>query len=81
MEVLANAAEASFNIPMGWALTALGTLCAAIVGMGKLIFSMCMFRIRALEKDVARLSRGCGVAHCFWKAAPAPDPDDGQEKI
>lgn len=77
MEILANAAEASFNIPIGWALTGFLTLCGAVAGMGKLIFSMCMFRIRALEKDVARLSRGCGVAHCFWKAAPSPDHDPG----
>jgi hypothetical protein len=43
--------------------------------MGKLIFSMCMIRIKALEKDVARLSRGCGVPACIWRAHHSPDTD------
>jgi hypothetical protein len=69
-------AEANFSIPVGWALAGLASLCAAVAGMGKLIFTMCMYRIRALEKDVARLSRGCGVINCHWRDTPAPDPDD-----
>ena len=68
-------AEASFNIPIGWALSGFITLCGIVAGMGKLIFSMCMYRIRSLEKDVARLSRGCGMGTCFWSKNPAPDPD------
>lgn len=68
-------AEASFTIPMGYALAGFLSLCGLVAGMGKLIFSMCMWRIKALEKDVARLSRGCGVIGCHWRSAPAPDPD------
>jgi hypothetical protein len=76
LETLANtAAEASFRIPIAWALTGFLTLCGAVAGMGKLIFSMCMIRIKALEKDVARLSRGCGVPACIWRAHHSPDTD------
>lgn len=66
-------AETTFSIPMGWALTGFISLCGVVAGMGKLIFSMCMYRIKALEKDVSRLSRGCGVSNCHWRVAPAPD--------
>jgi hypothetical protein len=65
-------AETTFTIPMGWALTGFISLCGLVAGMGKLIFSMCMWRIKALEKDVARLSRGCGVINCHWRTAAAP---------
>ena len=67
-------AETTFTIPMGWALTGFISLCGIVAGMGKLIFSMCMWRIKALEKDVARLSRGCGVPTCHWRTAAAPCP-------
>jgi hypothetical protein len=67
-------ADASFTIPIGWALTGFLSLCGAVAGMGKLVFSMCMHRIRALESEVARLSRGCGVIDCHWKNTPAPSP-------
>ena len=66
-------AEATFTIPIGWALTGFLTLCGVVAGMGKLIFSMCMYRIRALEKDVNRLSRGCGATGCFWRNVNPPD--------
>jgi hypothetical protein len=66
--------EATFTIPIAWALTGFLSLCGIVAIMGKLIFSMCMMRIKALEKDVARLSRGCGVVDCHWKNTPAPSP-------
>ena len=75
MNTLAMLAESSVSVPIGWALGGFGTLCGIVGALGKLIFSMCMNRIRALEKDVARLSRGCGVSNCYWKTHPAPDPD------
>ena len=75
MNAFSFLADTSFSIPIGWALTGFLSLCGIVAGMGKLIFSMCMYRIRALEKDVARLSRGCGVIACHWRSTPAPDPD------
>lgn len=60
-------AETTFTIPIGWALGGFISLCGIVGAMGKLIFSMCMYRIKALEKDVARLSRGCGAHGCFWR--------------
>lgn len=74
-------AEASFTIPMGWALTGFLSLCGLVAGMGKLIFSMCMWRIKALEKDVARLSRGCGVIGCHWQSVPVPISDSTSDLI
>jgi hypothetical protein len=68
-------AETNFSIPIGAAIAGFSTLCGLVGIMGRLIFSMCMSRIRALEKDVARLSRGCGVLNCHWKSTRAPDPD------
>jgi len=65
-------AETSFTIPMGWALGGFISLCGIVAAMGKLIFSMCMLRIRALERDVARLSRGCGMVNCHWRMTGAP---------
>jgi hypothetical protein len=74
-------AEASFTIPMGWALTGFLSLCGLVAGMGKLIFSMCMWRIKALEKEVARLSRGCGVINCHWRSVAAPVSDSTSDLI
>ena len=65
-------AETSFTIPMGWALGGFVSLCGIVAAMGKLIFSMCMLRIKALERDVARLSRGCGMVNCHWRMTGAP---------
>jgi len=57
---------------MGWALGGFISLCGIVAAMGKLIFSMCMLRIKALERDVARLSRGCGMVNCHWRMTGAP---------
>ena len=65
-------AETTFTIPMGWALGGFVSLCGIVAAMGKLIFSMCMMRIKALERDVARLSRGCGMVNCHWRMTGAP---------
>jgi len=65
-------AETTFSIPMGWALGGFISLCGIVAAMGKLIFSMCMLRIKALERDVARLSRGCGMVNCHWRMNNAP---------
>lgn len=65
-------AETTFTIPMGWALGGFVSLCGIVAAMGKLIFSMCMWRIKALERDVARLSRGCGMVNCHWRMTAAP---------
>lgn len=72
MDYITTLADASFTIPIGWALTGFISLCGAVAAMGKLVYSMCIDRIRALEAEVSRLSRGCGVIDCHWKLAPAP---------
>jgi hypothetical protein len=59
--------DATFTIPIGWALTGFLSLCGIVGALGKLIYSLLMYRIQALEKDVTRLSGGCGAHGCFWK--------------
>jgi hypothetical protein len=48
-------------------LTGFLSLCGIVGALGKLIYSLLMYRIQALEKDVTRLSGGCGAQGCFWK--------------
>lgn len=55
MQTLITLADASFTIPIGWALTGFLSLCGAVAGMGKLVFSMCMHRIAALGGLDARV--------------------------
>lgn len=74
-------AETTLSIPMGWALGGFLSLCGIVAAMGKLIFSMCIYRIKALEKDVSRLSRGCGVTNCHWRMVSASNQDLDKEVL
>lgn len=65
--------EANFTIPIAWALTGFLSLCTVVGVLGKLIYSLLMYRIQALEKEVARLSRGCGANGCFWRIIQPPE--------
>jgi hypothetical protein len=65
--------DANFTIPIGWALTGFLSLCTVVGVLGKLIYSLLMYRIQALEKDVARLSRGCGANGCIWRTFQPPE--------
>ena len=65
--------EANFTIPIGWALTGFISLCGIVGALGKLVYSLLMYRIQALEKEVSRLSRGCGAHGCFWRTIQPPE--------
>jgi hypothetical protein len=65
--------DANFTIPIAWALTGFLSLCTVVGVLGKLIYSLLMYRIQALEKDVARLSRGCGANGCIWRTFQPPE--------
>jgi hypothetical protein len=65
--------DTNLTIPIAWALAGFLSLCGIVGAMGKLIFSMCMYRIKALEKEVARLSQGCGAHGCFWRTFHPPE--------
>jgi hypothetical protein len=65
--------EATFTIPIAWALTGFISLCGIVGALGKLIYSLLMYRIQALEKDITRLSSGCGAHGCFWRTIQPKD--------
>ena len=65
-------AETTFSIPVGWALGSFMGLATLVGALGKLIYGILIMRIQALEKDVARLSRGCGMINCHWRMNAAP---------
>lgn len=65
--------EANFTIPIAWALTGFLSLCGIVGVLGKLVYSLLMYRIQALEKEVTRLSGGCGASGCFWRTIQPKD--------
>jgi len=65
-------AETTFSIPVGWALGSFMGMATLVGGLGRIIYGILMLRIQALEKDVARLSRGCGMVNCHWRMTGAP---------
>jgi len=66
-------AETTFSIPVGWALGSFMGMATLVGGLGRIIYGILMLRIQALEKDVARLSRGCGMVNCHWRMTSAPN--------
>ena len=66
-------AETTFSIPVGWALGSFMGMATLVGGLGRIIYGILMLRIQALEKDVARLSRGCGMVNCHWRMTGAPN--------
>jgi hypothetical protein len=44
--------EANFTIPIGWALTGFLSLCGIVGALGKLIYSLLMYRIKLLKKTL-----------------------------
>jgi len=66
-------AETTFTIPVGWALGSFMGMATLVGGLGRIIYGILMLRIQALEKDVARLSRGCGMVNCHWRMTAAPN--------
>lgn len=60
-------------IPVTWAVTGFGGLTATVGLLGKLVYSMCMVRINALEKRCDHLSRGCGAPICYWRSGAVPN--------
>jgi hypothetical protein len=65
-------AETTFSIPVGWALGSFMGMATLVGGLGRIIYGILMLRIQALEKEVARLSRGCGMVNCHWRINNAP---------
>lgn len=65
--------ETNFTIPITWALTGFISLCTIVGALGKLVYSLLMYRIQALEKEVTRLSGGCGAHGCFWRTIQSKD--------
>ena len=65
-------AETTFTIPVGWALGSFMGLAGIVGALGRLVYGILIMRIQALEKDVARLSRGCGMVNCHWRMTCAP---------
>ena len=63
------------ELPVSWILTALLSLSGVIATLAGIIWRSMQARLDAQDKiiehfreDVTRLSKGCGVESCFWKA-------------
>lgn len=73
--------ETMIELPASVLITAISVLCAAISTMALTMWGFMKSRLKAqdtiiekqgqtilaLQEDVKRLSKGCGIDHCVWK--------------
>lgn len=62
------------ELPVAWILTIIGTLAGVIATLAGLIWTLLKTRLAAqdriiesLQRDVDRLSKGCGATECMWR--------------
>jgi hypothetical protein len=62
-------------LPVGWILTTIGLLGSVIATLAGIIYSSLSARIatqdkiiKRLQEDIGRMSKGCGLQGCHWKA-------------
>lgn len=67
-------------VPVGWIIAIVGTLGGVIATLAKLLWTTMKDRlskqdqiIDALQKDVDRMSVGCGHPECHWKNRTNPN--------
>ena len=77
-----NLLAETISLPIGWILTSIGILCATIATLTTTFYQFLKSRLAAQDKilamqetqidslkaEVLRLSLGCGIESCHWRA-------------